>query len=49
MSPEVKIAVKKVTDTVSSAAKGLTDEEYDEYLECLISEADGWNMELETR
>jgi len=39
--------LEKVRAAVAEATNGLEGEEYAEFMELLLSEADGWRMELE--
>ena len=49
MKNSVQRAVDRVREAVSDAATGLSNEEYDTFLEELIADAEGWNMELTER
>ena len=41
--------VEVVRNAVADASKGLTNEQYTELFETLISDADGWRADLEDR
>lgn len=48
-SDKVKKALEKVRQAKSDAATGLSDSEYNEFLEELSADAEGWTMELDER
>jgi len=44
---DIEKRVQKVRDAVSEASEGLKGKEYRQFLETLLSDAEGWKMELE--